>query len=103
MKVADTKATPDCEHCRDVVALALSSAPRIQVTSIISVVKCPGCGALVLDDYLGWKGSGVIFRRTVDEILDYISKADSRPLAPELTEMIRAGLPHLAPNLRPDA
>jgi hypothetical protein len=43
----------------------------------------------------GWKGSGVIFRASAEQILEYMGKSGAPPLPPELMAEIRAGLPHL--------
>lgn len=66
---------PGCSFCGD--PLNVSLKPELEIRRLngaISVFKCPQCGVLVLDDIMGWKGSGVVFRATMVMIADYARK-----------------------------
>lgn len=61
-----------CHGCADPLNVSLSRESEVlQLNNSIAVFKCPHCGCLILDDVLGWKGSGIVMRATKEMILRY--------------------------------
>lgn len=65
-----------CGQCADPVALTTAALRR--VNERIAVFQCPGCGCLILDDVVGFKGAGTCFRATEKMIERYIRESASR-------------------------
>lgn len=61
-----------CPGCADPLNVSLSRENEVlQLNNSIAVFRCPHCGCLILDDVLGWKGSGIVMRATKEMILRY--------------------------------
>ncbi len=63
---------PGCHDCEDPLNVSLRRENEVlQINNSIAVFRCPHCGCLILDDVLGWKGSGIVMRATKERILRY--------------------------------
>ena len=62
----------DCRRCRDPLSIVAPENKVCDKTSNIAIFRCPECNGLVLDDSIGWKGSGVVFRATEEQIERYL-------------------------------
>jgi hypothetical protein len=72
-----------CELCADPVQVSLEPGTEVRrVDAMIAILRCPRCGCLVLDDILGWKGSGVVFRATEESIARYVRERYDTGSAP---------------------
>ena len=61
-----------CPGCADPLNVSLLRENEVlQLNNSIAVFRCPHCGCLILDDVLGWKGSGIVMRATKEMILRY--------------------------------
>ncbi len=68
---------PVCGRCADPLAITLTEPPYRRINHEVSVFRCPACGTLILDDFVGFKGHGTIFRATEAEIAAYIRQPPS--------------------------
>ncbi len=67
-----------CAQCADPVSVALTTAALRRVNERIAIFQCPGCGGLILDDAVGFKGAGTCFRATERMIERYVRESSSR-------------------------
>lgn len=79
----------ECTLCRDAVKVALNMPPLVRVSAGIWILRCPQCRSLILDDINGWRGSGVVFRGSAEEILKYLEQVDPRLITPEVRAALR--------------
>ena len=77
----DPAASPaaSCNRCVDPVAITHHEAPCRRITPEVFVFRCPACGGLVLDDIVGFKGHGTVFRASEADIEAYIKAPPGRP------------------------
>jgi hypothetical protein len=67
-----------CHTCHDLVAIATpANKLRTERSRLveIDVYRCPDCAQLILSDYLGWRGSGIIAQVSEEEIQQYLETA----------------------------
>ncbi len=67
-----------CDNCADPVMVTLREKEIKRLTSRVSIFRCPKCGCLILDDIMGWKGSGTVFRAIQEMIDDYMKDYGKR-------------------------
>jgi hypothetical protein len=67
-----------CNHCADPITVVLREKAIQRLTDKIAVFRCPECGCLILDDMLGFKGSGTTFRATAEMIDAYVQESGKR-------------------------
>ena len=67
-----------CDYCADPLQVVLHEKPQERLTVSVALFRCPRCGTIILDDMYGWKGSGVVFHATPEEIEEYLKKVPGR-------------------------
>lgn len=65
-------ATRGCMLCQDPLAVTVPAHQVRLASPNVAIFRCPGCGGLILDDAVGWKGSGVTAHVTEEEIEAYL-------------------------------
>lgn len=68
-----------CERCLDPLAVTLHEPPYRRINHEVFIFRCPACATLILDDIVGFKGHGTVFRATEAEISAYIQAPPGRP------------------------
>lgn len=78
---ADTAPAPaaSCPRCVDPLAVTLHDPPCRRVNHEVLIFRCPECGTLILDDIVGFKGHGTVFRASEAEIAAYLAAPPGRP------------------------
>lgn len=64
-----------CDNCADPVTVTFSEKAVQRANERIAIFKCPKCGCLILDDIIGFKGSGTVFRATQQMIDRYVAES----------------------------
>ena len=71
--------TPTCARCLDPLAVTLHEPPYRRINHEVFIFRCPECAVLILDDIVGFKGHGTVFRASEGEISAYIKAPPGRP------------------------
>ena len=70
---------PGCERCSDPLAVTLHEPPYRRINHEVLIFRCPACSVLILDDIVGFKGHGTVFRASEADIAAYIKAPSGRP------------------------